>query len=672
MGIKNRFLHGYADGFPAPVCPNVSFEALKPAGATNEALYGETPLALGRILLMGVRAQGILGAAGRIGVQMRLAPMKTTETEGVPFGVGGADEDHKLVTAYKDWTTVAEFNKSAAGEFDSTIIFPAGNISLASRVSDGTTPVLRVVDLDAAGASQALTFVGVPADGETVTFNGKVATFRTTPALADEVKRGADAAECAANYAAWFNHGPGEGDLYFSSTAVHGVAGAYAQVAAGVVTCYAYPWGVAPNSWGTTETAATACSWGGATMSGGTAGALSSATTDYLEALIEFMHMEDPADVASKYPMPAPLDPRTLIAYPFDETGSNDTRKSIALAAHDLLPKVASGSDGVPVVPDGRGGWALDTRDLIAGLASTRRWVDALALAAAWNVHPLFLGVPLTLNSTGYAYGCRLQYRAAVKAGDTRLWGMAAGATSGEGHWGLLVDDDGGGTPKARIKVVTSQRVIEEPISSGSWTDTDSLGSLGSYYLEDGEWWRAVVRLYNVGANSYQQQLILYREKTGKRYRLTRNASSSDYAATTTVTHLAAGSSQSGSSSFQGYIDDAFLLNGDLSEAEAIDLSRDGTKIPREPDDTHIAAPHFCLSAVLSDENAAAAGSGVERETRRHIIKTGRVLARVPVRKSAESMGVRIQGFAAGRPVAPNVLSVYYIQKAGARRTVRP
>ena len=172
-------------------------------------------------------------------------------------------------------------------------MFPTGASTLVTRVTDGVVPVIRAVDLGGVFASQTFTFGSVPADGDTITINGKTGTYRTAPALADEILRGATAAACAVNTAAWINKGPGEGQLYFSSTFVRTSANGYATVAGAVVTFTAYPMGTAPNAWGTTETG-TAITAGGATMAGGVAGALSNATTDYLELALEHLRIIDP------------------------------------------------------------------------------------------------------------------------------------------------------------------------------------------------------------------------------------------------------------------------------------------------------------------------------------------------------------------------------------------
>ena len=67
------------------------------------------------------------------------------------------------------------------------------------------------------------TFTGLPATGQTVTFDGVVYTFRATinNGIAREVLIGATGDACADNLSAALNAGPGAGTLYSTATTQH-------------------------------------------------------------------------------------------------------------------------------------------------------------------------------------------------------------------------------------------------------------------------------------------------------------------------------------------------------------------------------------------------------------------------------------------------------------------
>lgn len=118
-------------------------------------------------------------------------------------------------------------------------------------------------------ADGTLTAAGNPANNETVTLGSRVYTFKTTlTGAANEVLIGAAATNTLDNLKAAVNAGAGAGTLYGTGTVVH------ADILAGTKTAttiffYARLAGTAGNSLATTETAATALSFGAATLLGG-------------------------------------------------------------------------------------------------------------------------------------------------------------------------------------------------------------------------------------------------------------------------------------------------------------------------------------------------------------------------------------------------------------------
>lgn len=109
-----------------------------------------------------------------------------------------------------------------------------------------------------------LTFPVIAATTETVTIDTRVYTYKTTPAVADEVAVGADVAASRNNLIAAINNGT------FGSTPNALVT---AALSGGTVVITAIDFGTAANGKATTETLAGASNaWGAATLGSGTGG----------------------------------------------------------------------------------------------------------------------------------------------------------------------------------------------------------------------------------------------------------------------------------------------------------------------------------------------------------------------------------------------------------------
>lgn len=138
----------------------------------------------------------------------------------------------------------------------------------AGLVDPATDPEItagqKVIDIQAVGT---LTFIGQPANGETVTINGKGYTFQTVLTNVDgNVFIGATTDLSASNLAAAINAGPGSGTAYAAATVAHPfVKGANGP---GYTRAIAQTGGVSGNGITTTDTVANA-SWSGATLTGG-------------------------------------------------------------------------------------------------------------------------------------------------------------------------------------------------------------------------------------------------------------------------------------------------------------------------------------------------------------------------------------------------------------------
>lgn len=122
-----------------------------------------------------------------------------------------------------------------------------------------------------AKATALLTAASNPADGDTVTLGAVTYRFKDTMAQANDVKRAGAAADSLANLKKAVNLSGVMGTDYFAGTVIHPTVGA-GLLTATTLRFYARTGGTGGNSLASTETSATALSFGGATFSGGAAG----------------------------------------------------------------------------------------------------------------------------------------------------------------------------------------------------------------------------------------------------------------------------------------------------------------------------------------------------------------------------------------------------------------
>ena len=112
-------------------------------------------------------------------------------------------------------------------------------------------------------ATGTLTYTGNAVAAETVTVGTRVYTWRAAPTLTDEITVGATTAASAANFATAINNGPQGGGA--ANTQVTATSTTTTNVLTAITA------GTAGNAIATTETM-TAASFGGTTLSGGSAG----------------------------------------------------------------------------------------------------------------------------------------------------------------------------------------------------------------------------------------------------------------------------------------------------------------------------------------------------------------------------------------------------------------
>lgn len=169
----------------------------------------------------------------------------------------------------------ARLSKSDSG----AAMTKVGMKSVATSLDAAERPVTTIptywrdmenIDPNTSAATGTLTFTGQPANGDTVTIGAKTYTFQTVLTNVDgNVFIGANLAASISNLAAAITLGAGSGTAYAAATTLNTDVTATAGATTLVIT--AKVGGTSGNSITTTETSANA-SWGGATMSGGSAG----------------------------------------------------------------------------------------------------------------------------------------------------------------------------------------------------------------------------------------------------------------------------------------------------------------------------------------------------------------------------------------------------------------
>lgn len=144
---------------------------------------------------------------------------------------------------------------------------PAGTAGTVAAVTGSATAVTGAAE----AARGAITFTGQPANGETVTLNGKVYTFQTTLTNVDgNVAIGATTADSRNNLVAAINLGTGGGALYAAATTLHPTIAAAAGTGT-VVDLTAKTAGAAGNTLTLAEAVVNA-TVSGATLTGGNEG----------------------------------------------------------------------------------------------------------------------------------------------------------------------------------------------------------------------------------------------------------------------------------------------------------------------------------------------------------------------------------------------------------------
>lgn len=168
-------------------------------------------------------------------------------------------------------------NSIATTEVSTHLSWGAATLTGGTLVSnvlsiDAQTIGGTIIDANSAvKASGLLTLTDIPANDETVVLDGKTYTFKTTLSNTDGfVLIGASVEECIIHLVSAINLTGENGTAYAAATTIHSTISA-SQASSTTMAVVAKTAGTAGNSLTTTETL-TNGSFGGATLSGGTAG----------------------------------------------------------------------------------------------------------------------------------------------------------------------------------------------------------------------------------------------------------------------------------------------------------------------------------------------------------------------------------------------------------------
>lgn len=166
-----------------------------------------------------------------------------------------------------------EKNSTAiTGTAGSQVLTASGVFSNGETITIGSVVYTMQTTLTGARATQTLTTTGTFSNGELVTVEGRTYVMRTalsSPAVADEVLIGADAATSLDNLKLAINAGSGAGTNYSTGTVAHAKVTAEANTDTTQVV-QAIEYGTVGNRFLVSETCANA-SWGAATLTGGVA-----------------------------------------------------------------------------------------------------------------------------------------------------------------------------------------------------------------------------------------------------------------------------------------------------------------------------------------------------------------------------------------------------------------
>lgn len=341
--------------------------------------------------------------------------------------------------------------------------------------------------------------------------------------------------------------------------------------------------------------------------------------------------------------MPSSTDAAMLLYYSMDESQPATVRANLGFlgSAHDLPTSQSSGTDGIPTVADGGGGRALDLFQIRSGWSTAQRALRGTAFTG--SAHPLRIPLPLASAANDFAYGTRFQFKGLNTAGgateNENIFSLKS-ASNNVGGWGCCAAPDSASAPTAaqlRLFHAGSQTTV----SSSGHTVT---GSPPSFYLLKDEWYRIVVRIF-FSATGYLWKVYIVRESTGELFTFTKTAVlTADYSGgfdgSSDVRIWVSVHGDTSQFPFGGYIDESWLYDFPVTDAEATSIVYGGFTSPFTVPDYRV-AQHVTHAAVTRD----GAAYPMTRP-----LPTGTRACRYPADVMAQRLRVRIESWRPGRP----------------------
>lgn len=292
--------------------------------------------------------------------------------------------------------------------------------------------------------------------------------------------------------------------------------------------------------------------------------------------------------------MPSPTDPAMLLLYGLDESGLTSVRVNSGYlgTAQDLSVYQSSGTDGIVPVDDSRGGKAawFDVSYPSPYTAMTAATRMLRAAAATGSAHTCKPALPLTSANDDWGFGCRFKWIGGETDGGAAtevqfIFGLKD-YSANLILWGIGIVPNAATNPAtgATLRLMVGGKQVT--VTGGSYTTT---GSPPTDYVLPDEWYRVLVRVYNVDSTHWLAKIYLYRESTGVTYTFVYNAgnyvASDDYsgamlAATGVRVEFAGGISSANPMGIYGYVDEAWLYDAAISDGDATVAVVGGFQVP--------------------------------------------------------------------------------------------
>jgi hypothetical protein len=289
-------------------------------------------------------------------------------------------------------------------------------------------------------------------------------------------------------------------------------------------------------------------------------------------------------------------DTNLKVLYGLDESGPASNRVNSGNFGHDIdmTARNASGTQGAPVVSDGRGGRAVNT-DASPGTpwTSTRRWFQSIASGvynSGWAYRPRDPGT--FVAGEGVVMGVRIKWpglETGSGGGADKHWFFGCiDITNKQSAMALVMTDGGTTNPSSggAISVLIGETNPNSFVCTGSSWDTIT-GTPGNNCIDrTGSWYRCIARVKYSTATHNLVKVWLFEEETGSVFTWEQDAPRSTnafpvtYKAATLHWCVGCAFSETDNISHPGYIDECWYYDAPLTDAQIEDTLYGGLTVP--------------------------------------------------------------------------------------------